>query len=196
MINISLLEFIKTGNFGSLRERVGREEILALLGPPDEFSCNPSEEESVYVLLPGGGSEYRPATEPRERDHAGIWFYGDFEIHFTKRAVDAVAWMVYTDHFDQTELSGGASLKVDPWVIEKGLRLDSFLEQLKEAQLDSMEPEHVERQETMKVELPSGAVALFLTDEDPPDWQIHALFRILPKPDPDPNARRPLPDSP
>jgi hypothetical protein len=59
MINISLLDFFRTGHFGAIALGMTRQEILNLMGEPDDFGYPPTH-----------------------YHQAGVWKYGDIEFHF------------------------------------------------------------------------------------------------------------------
>lgn len=85
---IDLREFFRTGRFDCLRIGQDRELILHNFPDPDGWSSG----------------------VPLER--AGIWCYGNIELHFDG---DDRLWMIYSDYIDT--LSGAPSLNVDPWIL-------------------------------------------------------------------------------
>ncbi|MEZ0076923.1 hypothetical protein [Planotetraspora sp. GP83] len=91
MIEVSLLEVLRSGRFGPIALGDSRTRLRHLLGNPDAYAITPSE-------------------DPR---FEGIWLYGDLEFHFYDET-DTV-WMIYTDSFDVP--SGGDAIGLDPWVL-------------------------------------------------------------------------------
>lgn len=111
MTPIFLSRFLVTGRFGPVDRPVGRHELRALLGPPDDFGALPRGEEGRHVHNPDGTWAYRTPRYPPNADHAKVWLYGSFEFHFR----GGVAWMLYADGFDR--LRGGRRLRVHPWLL-------------------------------------------------------------------------------
>jgi hypothetical protein len=96
MIDASLLEFAKTGQLGPLHAGMTRDELAQQLGLPETWSA------------------------PSRREHASIWKYGDVEFHFQGHRV----FLIFCDHGSLT--SGGATLRLDPWIIRVGMDRSSF----------------------------------------------------------------------
>ncbi len=86
-----MFELARTGDFGPLRAGVTRKELRELLGDPPLWGT----QQTV--------------------DRADIWRYGDIECHFGNSAVS----FIFSDHENLTD--GGSTLKIDPWVIRRGL---------------------------------------------------------------------------
>ena len=96
MIHASMLELARTGDLGSLRSGMTREELRELLGAPPVWGTQQAE------------------------DRADIWRYGDIEYHFDNLAVS----FIFSDHENLTD--GGPTLKIDPWVVRRGLSRTEF----------------------------------------------------------------------
>ena len=94
MIEVSLKDFVRTGDFGGLRLEVTEAEILALLGEPDR----------------AGGTS-------RRRRRPLVWKYGDLELHFEPD--DDRLKRIYIDDFDIPR--GSRTLVLDPWIIRRDL---------------------------------------------------------------------------
>ncbi len=91
MIEISLLEFAKTGKIGPIYLGLSRNKVHSILGDP-----------------PLWGTQDR-------MNIATIWRYEDIEIYF----IDDVVDMIFSDHEDLN--NGGVCINIDPWIISRGL---------------------------------------------------------------------------
>ena len=99
VIEVELLTFLRTGDFGGIRVGMTRKEVLDLLGTPPEWLV----------------------TRRRKRfEVSGIWKYGSIELHLGDYG--GPLRMIFTDHFP---LEGCETLKIiDPWLLRGGLLLD------------------------------------------------------------------------
>lgn len=93
-IAASLEEFARTGRLGLLSIGLTRAEVLSSLGAPTDYAAGKPIEQS------------------------DIWKYGDVEVYFA----DEVVWLVHFDWFDVP--NGGPTLRIEPWVIRRGLPLN------------------------------------------------------------------------
>ena len=100
MIKVSMLEFIKTGEFGPLCLGATRDEVKALLGDPPVWVAEES------------------------RDSSRIWRFGDVEFYFA----DDTLVMIFTDHDDRSK--GTDALVIDPWIVREGLMRKQFEKEL------------------------------------------------------------------
>lgn len=100
-----MLELVRTGKLGPLHRGVARAAVRDMLGMPPAWGM----EDAV--------------------EHASIWRYGDIELHFKD---DVLTW-IFSDHEHLSD--GGQTLKVDSWVIHRGLQLNDFERHLNEAEI-------------------------------------------------------------
>lgn len=102
MVEISLRAFIRTGEFGPVRLGMTREEVAAVLGPPDATSA-----------------------PPRKRRPPSFYKYGDLEFHFDLN--DGTLWLIHMDGIAQVRApEGGERVKLDPWIIQAGLTTEAL----------------------------------------------------------------------
>jgi len=94
VITVSMIEFLRTGAFGSVRLGMPRLDVEEVLGSPDDVSTMMNKNR-------------RPA----------IWKYGDIELHFDPDGDDLLS--IYTDEFDVP--SGGRAIDLDPWILRRGI---------------------------------------------------------------------------
>jgi hypothetical protein len=95
MVHASMLKFAQSGILGQLWLGMPRAKLQNLLGLAPDWSAGTA------------------------RGRADIWRYGDLEFHFHDGRVS----LVFSDHENLTE--GGPTLKIDPWIICRGLsRID------------------------------------------------------------------------
>lgn len=98
---VSLLEFLKTGRFGSLEVGDSRRRVEQLFGAPPSWSAE------------------------HEVERASIWKYGDIEFYFN----DDLLWMIFADGF--SILSGARRLKILPGVLSGRARVEDVVETFK-----------------------------------------------------------------
>lgn len=96
MVPVSLREFLSTGRFGPVGLGATREAVRRAFGPPDDRDARARTDEA-----------------------AGIWKYGDIELHFGKGGGDASLWLVYADAFSVPQ--GGPNIDLDPWILSRAL---------------------------------------------------------------------------
>ena len=100
LIEVSLLDFAKTGKLGPIYLGQSRIEVNSILGDPPLW----------------GTQKYMSVSS--------IWRYGDIEIYFADEVVD----MIFSDQGDFT--NGGESIDIDPWIIRRGLERSYFEREL------------------------------------------------------------------
>lgn len=88
MVNVSIKDFIQSGQFGPIELGISRDSLRTLLGYPDDYG--------VY---------------PKSVDVASIWRYGDIEFYFDNANI---LHMIFADNFDTPH--GGEKILLDPWV--------------------------------------------------------------------------------
>jgi hypothetical protein len=94
MIAVSLLDWLRTGQFGPVRLGFSRAQLQDLLGRPDDM----------------GGTSRKHRTP-------AIWKYGDIEFHFGGR--DDPLYLIHLDDFAIP--TGGPAIAFDPWIVRGGL---------------------------------------------------------------------------
>jgi hypothetical protein len=94
-ISISLKDVIQSGIFGPIKLSMSRDEVIAVLGEPDDFSVN---------------------TRRRRHRKPAIIKYGDVEFYFTDETDQL--HMIYADHV--SEFRGGSRISLDAWAIKGG----------------------------------------------------------------------------
>ncbi len=105
-ITASLEDFARTGRLGPLSVGLNRDEVLKFLGAPTDFLAG------------------------KLVDQSAIWKYGDVEVYFADDVVSLV-------HFDRFEVPvGGPTLKIEPWVIRRGLPLDKLEDALRRSSIE------------------------------------------------------------
>lgn len=112
MIDINVLDFLRTGKFGPLALGMTREDVLDFLGPPDDYS-----------------------VPRRRRRTSDILKWGDFEFYFSG-AQDCLT-TIFMDTFTGPSGTpqGGSRLRLETWVLREGLPRKEFEEQAKSAGL-------------------------------------------------------------
>lgn len=105
-IAVSMLAFLRTGEFGPIKLGISRAELQGCLGEPEQWG---------------------PA--PRAKHNAGIWKYGDIEFFFHFRE-DALVG-VFADNIKT--LNGGNAIDLDPWVLNGDLTVKQALRELEDA---------------------------------------------------------------
>ena len=94
MVNVSLLEFFRTGRFGPIELGMRRQEVMNLIGGPDDFGL--------------------PPTHPMQ---AAVWLYGDMEFHFSKDK--SRLFLIWCDHIPFPGKKSGR-VNLDAWLFAKG----------------------------------------------------------------------------
>mgnify|MGYP000178574262 CR=1 FL=1 len=98
-VSISLIEFLRSGNFGTARLGMTRQEIYELFGEPIDF--------------------HGPAD--KNLMEAEIWYYWPIQFYFHG---DSPMWMMFTDHiqFDQWFRSKNKRVDFDAWLFSNSHR--------------------------------------------------------------------------
>ena len=99
-IAVSMLDFLRTGEFGPIKLGISRAELRGCLGNPEDW-----------------------CVDPKGVNYAAIWKYGDTEFYFDNG--DAL-WLIFADHIEN--LRGGAAVEIDPWIFHGGLLVADALE--------------------------------------------------------------------
>src|SRR6185503_14848998 len=94
--NISLKDFLRTGEFGSVKFGLDRTEVTEILGRPDDIG--------------GASQKYR---EP------GFWKYGDVELFFDRQTRRLC--LILMNFWEPNFPRGGVAINLDPWIIRGGL---------------------------------------------------------------------------
>lgn len=95
--NMSLKTFLRTGELGSIKPGLNRNEVTELLGEPDDV---------------GGTS--RKHREP------AVWKYGDVELLFDRETRKLS--LIVINFWEPNVPSAGAALDLDPWIVKGGLQ--------------------------------------------------------------------------
>lgn len=102
MPDVSLKEFIRTGEFGPVRLGMTREAVVAALGPPASR-----------------GPASRTGLPP------GIDQYGDIEFHFDEH--DGTLWLIHLEELARIRVPrGGDGFELDPWIIQADLTAEAL----------------------------------------------------------------------
>ena len=108
-IEVDLLDFLHTGDFGGIRLGMTRQQVIDLLGtPPDWFVT---------------GRKKGFQTSP-------IWKYGSIEFQFEHQS--GLLCMISTDHFP---LEGCETLRLESWLLRQYLPYDEALKLLESVNL-------------------------------------------------------------
>jgi hypothetical protein len=106
IMQVSMLELARTGRFGRIEVGAARQQILEVLPQPSIWSAEPAW------------------------DEAKIWKYGQIELHFAKDRL----WMIFSD--GDGLVDGSPSLKIDAWVLRRGLPRTLLEDALRAEQID------------------------------------------------------------
>lgn len=90
-IAVSMLDFLRTGEFGPLKLGTSRTELQGCLGNPENWG------------------PYQKAQQ-----HAAVWKYGDIEFYFDD---SGTLWIIFSDHVEV--LNGGKAIDLDPWAAHR-----------------------------------------------------------------------------
>ena len=104
MINVSIADFARNGQFGLIALGDSRNSLGSLLGDPDDWGVS-----------------------PKSLNIADIWKYGDIEFYFDD---SDILYMIFADTFDVP--NGGTSMMIDPWVVRMHLDHSTFKDALQE----------------------------------------------------------------
>lgn len=148
-IEVELVTFLRTGDFGGIRLGMSRQEILDLIGTPPDWMV----------------------TRRRKRfEVSGIWKYGSIEFHLEDYG--GPLWMIFTDHFP---LEGSETLNiVDPWLLRGGLDLAHAITLLTSANLRYQLTTDAQTGET-RLTFESGVVVSFTPVELHPRQKNRSL---------------------
>lgn len=103
MFDVSLKDFILTGNWGSIRLGLARTEVINLIGEPEDWLSNAKNySESV------------------------IWSYGNIEFYFDSS--DKLE-MIFTDYLEN--INGCQTFNMDSWFLSKSKQKNKKNLQLK-----------------------------------------------------------------
>lgn len=103
-IDLSLTEWIKTGQFGFIRIGMTKTELINQMFPPEDWGPKNSREKSP------------------------IWRYGNFELHFDKE--DQLC-MIFNDYIPNLE--GGELIRmVDRWIIQPNSKSPTLIDSIRE----------------------------------------------------------------
>lgn len=135
--HIDLREFVATGCFFGLGTLSSRDDVIAVLGSPDDT----------------GMVTHR---DPR----GAIFVYGGIELHFNKS--DRLTLI----HFDCPNIppGGSAGLSVSPWVLTNELTLSSLLKACRDCGIDL---QHVSEEPSRVYRALSGVTLTFYDPHDP-----------------------------
>lgn len=105
--NLASLEvFARTGRLGPLELGCPRNQVLDLLGDPTHISRG---------LVP---------------ECSDVWMYGDAGLYFDEERL-------YLMQFENFEVPiGGSALKLEPWILRRGLRLEALQRALRAASIE------------------------------------------------------------
>ena len=106
-VAVSMLEFLRTGEFGPIKLGISRAELRGCLDGPEDWE-----------------------PYPKAKQHAAVWKYGDIEFYFDD---DNILWMIFSDHVKT--LNGGSAIDLDPWVISSSLTVKQALRDLEDASI-------------------------------------------------------------
>ena len=141
MIQASLKDLVTSGQLGPIRLGTARALIAEVVGEPDQYSLN-------------------SRSRQRKRLPPEVWKYGDIELHFAD-ATDQL-YLIFLEHF--TIASGGSKLKLDPWIIQQSLTVDTLQQALEQNHI----PVHRDRKpsddpNTLRLRAGVGVEFLFTT---------------------------------
>jgi hypothetical protein len=152
-ISISLLEFLRTGRFDFIKIGMSRVHVLQVFPEPEEW---------------GLGNTWQ---------HAGIWRYGNFELHFQ----DDTLIRIFNDYFPN--IDGGQYLDIDAWILNKKLSLLTLQAALNQSKISYQTYPNQSDQIIVKI-LPSHVELLFCPEReesslstDPNQYVLAALSK-------------------
>lgn len=97
-----------------------------------------------------------------------IWRYGDIEYHFDNLAVS----FMFSDHENLTD--GGSTLKIDPWIVRRGLSRTELNSCSQSKTFTSLLPDRNTMIPECHVTTDSGVVFSFV-DEPEEEWDESGL---------------------
>lgn len=110
-ITVSMLDFLRTGQFGPVHLGISRDQLRDYLGEPEAWSL---------------GSSRHPTRTPAR---AAVWKYGDVEFHFNGNTLV----LIFADHV--RILKGGEAIDLNPWVLSGKATVKQVLSDLEAAQI-------------------------------------------------------------
>lgn len=131
MIQTSMLDIASMGELSLRCHGVDHDGLRELVGPPSSWGPQ------------------------KTREKAEIWRFGNVEFHFSNWKV----YLIFSDHDDLTD--GGRFLRIDPWIVRRGLERDVLQVALFEAGIacETIIPDYDPTQRLVRTQ--SGAVFTF-----------------------------------
>jgi tetratricopeptide (TPR) repeat protein len=125
-IEVSLKDFIQTGQLGPIRLGMTRQEIYDLLGEPDGWTGTyPSLTDATFTPI-------GPRGFP-------LWAYGPIEFYFGE--VEQRLYTIYTDHLEWIGKRGKA-IKLDGWLFEELSNINHVRDALRDMGISYKEVDH------------------------------------------------------
>ena len=153
---ISILHFLRTGNFGPLRLGTTAQAVHDLIGAPDAWA------------------DFRGAVTCWQSE---LWKYGDFEFHFSRDEPESRLTLIHLDDGPwgggtaNDVPTGGARLRIDSWVIRAGMSLETFTQALSTEGIDVGLVDWPFDDNTTRLRTCAGVEILFIDkpgESDPP----------------------------
>lgn len=156
MINVSLLDFLKFGQFGpvSLSRSWSRGELIGVLGQPDDWSTTPINSKSIS-----------PA----------IIKYGDFEFHFDEP--DQLR-MIFIDNITDVP-KGNDDIFIDTWIIKGRLTLDKFINDCHSESIALKTEPDKWNDNSMMVSILDFSISLLFCPKDETPKSIHYIENLV-----------------
>lgn len=163
LIAVSVLDFLRTGQFGPVHLGISRDQLQDHLGEPESWSF---------------GSSRHPTRTPAR---AAVWKYGDIEFHFNS---DMLV-LIFTDHI--RILKGGEAIDLNPWVLSRKATVKQVLGDLEAAQISCQRIDWKLNDGTVRFRVGAGVELVFwdeaqssFNDEDvmplaPVDMTFHGF---------------------
>lgn len=142
-MSVSFFEFLKTGELGTLKIGLHRDDVYALLGEPDDYADLPRwvynrrnfqshyyqrDKPKIYALYLWIKLQIRyrfsKSLRYQYQAEAGIWRYKNLEIGFTDNSVR----YFYIANFDLTNFRLRPKLEVSDYFPQKGITIEAFEE--------------------------------------------------------------------
>ena len=149
-IAVSMLAFLRTGEFGPIKLGISRAELQGCLGDPKNWG-----------------------PHPKAKTHASIWKYGDIEFHFHFKE-DTLAG-IFTDHI--SALKGGSAIDLNPWIIDGNLTLKQALREFEEAGVSCKRIDWTLDDDTERFRVGAGVEVTFADSryDSDPDKELRPL---------------------
>ena len=151
MVEVSLLEWLRSGQLGPLASGLSRTEVGQVLGAPD--------------VVGGTSRKYRAPA---------IWKYGDVELHFERQRDRLV--LIHLDTF--TVPDGGRALALDPWIIRGGQAHQEVVHQLAAEGID-WRYEQGDVGNTMRIRIGPGNIAFLFGGQAAESSSLMAISQLL-----------------